>query len=137
MKALSLKNQKITTGTLLLGGLLILVSAAALNGGTAPTASVWDGLKTQLQNMLSSTWVIALAFISLIAAVWQLAHGRGYGTLSLVLGILAVALIGPTFVSTIATSTRPIPEMSQHQSPAAGKALAAANDVDYRQAALR
>jgi hypothetical protein len=53
--------------------------------------------------------VLVLAFIALIAAVWQLAHGRGYGGVGLILGILAIALLGPGLVNSVATSTRPAP----------------------------
>ncbi|HSY26459.1 MAG TPA: hypothetical protein VK832_03065, partial [Burkholderiaceae bacterium] len=84
----------------------LLTTMAALNGGTALTASVWDGLKTTLISMLSSTWVLALAFIALVAAVWQIAHGRGYSYLAVILGLLSVAIIGPTFVTSVATATR-------------------------------
>lgn len=97
-----------TTGAVLVATLGLLVSIGALNGGVALTASVWDGLTTTLQGMLTSTWVLALAFVALVVAVWQLAHGRGYTSLAVVLGLLAVALIGPTFVTTMATSTRAV-----------------------------
>ena len=95
-----------TLMVLMLGLVALLATAAALNGGTALTASVWDGLKTTLTGMLSSSWVLALAFIVLIIAVWQLAHGRGYGSVGLILGLLSVALIGPSFVTSISTATR-------------------------------
>ncbi len=80
------------------------VSLGALNGGTAVTASTWDSVVTYLQGMLSSTWVLVLAFVVLIIAVWQLAHGGGYRTIGLILGVLAVALIGPGVVRGVATS---------------------------------
>jgi uncharacterized membrane protein len=82
----------------------LMMTIGALNGGTALTASVWDSLATWLKNMLSSTWVLVLAFIVLVAAVWQMAHGGGYGMLALVLGVLAVALIGPGFITSMSTS---------------------------------
>lgn len=97
-----------TTATLLACTLGLLMTIGALNGGVALTASVWDGLTTTLRDMLTSTWVLALAFVALVVAVWQLAHGRGYTYLAVVLGLLAVALIGPTFVTTMATSTRSV-----------------------------
>jgi hypothetical protein len=84
----------------------LLTTMAALNGGTVLTTSVWDGLTTTLSGLLSSTWVLALAFIALVAAVWQIAHGRGYSYLAVILGLLSVAIIGPTFVTTVATATR-------------------------------
>lgn len=102
---------KIQRETLVMAGAVLVMlgvlgSVGALNGGTALTASVWDGLKTTLSNMLTSTWVLALAFVALVASVWQIAHGRGYTMLSVVLGLLAVGIIGPTFVTSIATATR-------------------------------
>ena len=96
----------VMTVVLVLTTVGLLTTIGALNGGTALTASVWDGLKTTLTSMLSSTWVLALAFIALVAAVWQIAHGRGYGYLAVILGLLSVAIIGPTFVTSVATATR-------------------------------
>lgn len=101
-----LKNK--TTLTMIVAFAVVMIGIGALNG-SALTASAWDGLRTQLANMLTSTWVMVLALISLVASVWRLAHGGGYGMLSIVLGVLAVALIGPGFVTTIATASRPVP----------------------------
>jgi multisubunit Na+/H+ antiporter MnhG subunit len=84
----------------------LLVTMGALNGGTAPTAGVWDGLKQYANDMLTSTFVIMLAFIALIICVWQIAHGRGFGHVGVVIGILAVALLGPSVVIAAATATR-------------------------------
>ena len=107
MKKIALKNsQKWVPAALLVTTFGLLITIGALNGGTPVAASVWDGLKTQLTSMLTSSWVLALAFVALVASVWQLAHGRGYATLSVVLGLLSVALIGPTFVTSIATADR-------------------------------
>ena len=111
MKTLMLKTttpvrEHLALAVLIVGTIALLVTLAALNGGVAPTASVWDGLVTYLKGLLTSTWVLVLAFIALIAAVWQLAHGRGYGGVALILGILAIALLGPGLVTSIATSTR-------------------------------
>ena len=61
----------------------LLVTIAALNGGVAPAASTWDVIKTWLHDLLTSTFVIMLALIALLAGVWQVAHGRGYGTVTL------------------------------------------------------
>jgi hypothetical protein len=55
--------------------------------------------------MLGSTLVMALVLLSLIVTIWQLAHGQGYRNLTVVLGILAVALIGPSLMTTVATAT--------------------------------
>ena len=84
----------------------LLVTIAALNGGVAPTASSWDTIKTWLHDLLTSTFVLMLALIALLAGVWQIAHGRGYATLGTVLGVLAAALLGPATVDAAATATR-------------------------------
>lgn len=94
------------------GGLLVAVAAplaivgcmAAMNGGTALTTGAFDTVVTTLKGMLSSSWTIMLALIVLLVAVWQLAHGGGYKTVGLVLGVLALALVGPGFLTTISTS---------------------------------
>jgi len=91
---------------LLVGTLSVLVAVAALNGGTAPTANAFSVLKTAMTGLLSSSWTLALAFVALVAAVWQIANGRGFGYLASVLGVMAVAFIGPTFVTSIATATQ-------------------------------
>lgn len=83
----------------------MLVSLGALNGGTALAASAWDTLVSTVQTMLGSTLVMALVLLSLIITIWQLAHGQGYRNLTVVLGILATALIGPSLVTTVATAT--------------------------------
>ena len=62
--------------------LAIAISVGALNNNTDLTTSVWDSLQTWLNSMLTSTWVLVLALIALIAAVWSLAHGGGYRGLS-------------------------------------------------------
>lgn len=83
----------------------MLVCAGALNGGTALVASAWDTFVSTVQTMLGSTLVMALVLLSLIVTIWQLAHGQGYRNLTVVLGILATALIGPSLVQTVATAT--------------------------------
>jgi hypothetical protein len=93
------------TATLMLSVLTILGTLAALNGGTALTASSWDSMVTYLQGMLSSTWVLVLAFAALVIVVWQLMHGAGYRTAGLILAILGFALIGPGVVRALATAT--------------------------------
>jgi hypothetical protein len=93
------------TATLMLSVLTVLGTLAALNGGTALTASAWDAMVTYLQGMLSSTWVLVLAFAALLVTVWQLMHGAGYRTAGLILAILGFALIGPGVVRALATAT--------------------------------
>lgn len=97
---------------------VVLTTLGALNGGVAVTAGVWDNLQRTVRGLLTSSWVLALAFTALVAAVWQIAHGRGYATLATVLGLLAVALIGPGMATSIATATHaPIEQaQTQHQS---------------------
>lgn len=92
--------------------IMLLGCAAAMNGGTAVTASAFDTVVDTLKGMLSSSWTIMLALIVLLVAVWQLAHGGGYKTVGLVLGVLAVALVGPGFLTTISTS---MPTVAQQQ----------------------
>ena len=87
----------------------LVVTAGALNGGVALTASAWDNLRTWTESMLTSSWTLMIALFGLIAGVWQLINGRGYGMLGTVVGILGVALVGPGVVTTAATATRPIP----------------------------
>ena len=89
---------------LALAPVAILICMAAMNGGVALSASAFDSVVLTLKTMLSSTWVIMLATIVLVITVWQLAHGGGYKTVGLVVGVLAVALVGPTFMTTISTS---------------------------------
>ena len=91
----------------LLGSVALIASSGALNGGTPLTASAFDGIVTTIKGMLSSSLTVAMALIALFAAVWQITHGKGYGFLSLVLGTLACAIVGPTVVTSIATATRP------------------------------
>lgn len=105
-----------TTPMLLLlfaGALAALASIGALNGGKTLTASSWDSIVTYINGMLTSTWVLVLAFVVLIIAVWQLAHGGGYKTVGLILGVLAVALIGPGVVRGVATSVGDVASIDQ------------------------
>ena len=126
MKTLKLgpMRNRTTLAVLVAGTVGLMVTLGALNGGTAPTASAWDGLVTYLQSLLTSTWVLVLAFIALIAAVWQLAHGRGYGGVALVLGVLAIALLGPGVLTSVATSTRAVPSAMSRSVLTAPTALA-------------
>jgi len=102
----------ITALMLILCTVFLLSTIGALNGGVDLTASVWDALKIWLQSMLTSTWLLVLTLITLVVCVWRLAHGQGYGMLSVILGILAVALIGPGFVTAAATATGEIASIS-------------------------
>jgi hypothetical protein len=99
-------------GWLALGAVVICLSIGALNNNVALTASVWDSLETWLAGMLSSTWVLVLALIALISAVWTLAHGGGYRGIALILGILGVALIGPGVVRQVAQANGEVASIS-------------------------
>jgi hypothetical protein len=101
------KRRDFKTLGLLLGTTgALLLTMGALNGGTALEASTWDALKLYLSGMLSSSFVLFLAFVALVVCVWQIAHGRGYGHVGTILGILAVALLGPGIVTAASTTTR-------------------------------
>lgn len=102
----ALPRRSKSIATLAIGTAALLVTMGALNNGVAPTAGVWDGLKTYANDMLTSTFTIMLAFIALIICVWQIAHGRGFGHVGTVIGILAVAILGPSVVVSAATATR-------------------------------
>ena len=103
----------------------LLGTAGALNGGTLPPASAFTPLKTWLQtNFLGSDWVLLIGFFALVALVWGLLHGKGWGAASIVLGVLAAALLGPNLVIAAATATRdPAPIVQQvTQQPKASSA---------------
>lgn len=104
--------------TMIATTVVVLATLGALNGGVAVTTGVWDTLQTTVRGLLTSSWVLSLAFIALVACVWQIAHGRGYGAIATVLGLLAVALVGPGMATSIATATHaPIEQtQTQHQS---------------------
>jgi len=100
---------------------------AAMNGGTALAAGPFDVVVTTLRDILASSWTIMLALVVLVVAIWQLAHGGGYKTVGVILGVLAIALVGPGFLTTISTS---MPDAQQvqlivqaQQAPAAAPAL--------------
>lgn len=100
---------------------LLMLSIAALNGGTAPTAGIWDAIVTTIQGLLKSNLVIGLALVALMGGVWSIAHGGGYGFLSVVLGVMALAFIGPSVITTIATATPTAQQMTylhSHSAPA-------------------
>jgi fumarate reductase subunit D len=85
----------------------MLLAIGALNGGTALSASAFDAIVTTIQGVLGSTFILFLIMLALLITVWQLAHGGGYRNLTVVLGILAVGLIGPSLAPQIATATGP------------------------------
>lgn len=93
----------------------LMMSIAALNGGVAPTAGIWDAIVTTIQGLLKSNLVIGLALVALMGGVWSIAHGGGYGFLSVVLGVMALAFIGPSVITTIGTSTPTMQQMSMLQ----------------------
>lgn len=109
----------------------ILACAAAMNGGAALGAGPFDVVVTTLQELLQSSWTLALGFVLLIVCVWQLAHGGGYKYVGFILGLLAIALVGPGMMTSIATS---MPDAAQQQlitqAPMNGVAAPAAAALD-------
>jgi len=105
MKNISLSPSNITLA-LIIGTVALLTSVAALNGGNALSVSAFDGIVTTIKGMLASTMVLSFALVTLFASVWQITHGKGYGMLAMVLGVMAVAILGPTIVVSVATATR-------------------------------
>lgn len=107
-----------TTGAnalmLMLAPLAILLSVAAMNGGVL-SASSFDPVVTSLKTMLTSTWVIMLCIVVLVVCVWQLAHGGSYKSAGLIIGVLAIALVGPGFVTSIATAMPSDAQVGQMQ----------------------
>ncbi|OYU42282.1 MAG: hypothetical protein CFE44_24865, partial [Burkholderiales bacterium PBB4] len=75
-------------GVLLMASVIVVLGAfGALNGGTALTTGAWDTTVTYINSLLTSTWLFVLAFMVLVVAVWQLAHGGGYRNIGLILGV--------------------------------------------------
>jgi fumarate reductase subunit D len=101
----SIAPSKITIA-LIVGTVVILASTAALNGGVALAASSFDGIVTTIKGMLSSTMVLTFALVALFAALWQITHGKGYGMLGMVLGVMAIGILGPAIVTSVSTTTR-------------------------------
>ena len=103
---LTANSSALKMGALLMASVIVVLGAlGALNGGTALTTGAWDTTVTYINSLLTSTWLFVLAFTVLVVAVWQLAHGGGYRNIGLILGVLAIALVGPGVVRSIATAT--------------------------------
>lgn len=115
MNASKLMSGIVRAGAMIAAPLAIMGCMAAMNGGTALSASAFDSVVATLNTLLSSSWVMMLAIIVLVVAVWQLAHGGGYKTVGLVIGVLAVALVGPTFLTTVSTAMPTQAQMQQIQ----------------------
>ena len=93
----------VVKGAIAIGLPLALVGfVGTMNSGQALTNSSFDAVVTTLNGILSSTWTIMLAVIVLIVAVWQITHGAGYKTLGLIIAVLAVAIIGPSMITSLA-----------------------------------
>jgi hypothetical protein len=103
MKKRSLSHEKVSLA-LIIATVALLTSAGALNGGTALAASGFDIVVTTVRGMLASTMVLSFALVALFAAVWQITHGKGYGMLSMVLGVMCVAILGPAIVTSVGTA---------------------------------
>ena len=97
--------------TIAMSGIAVIVTAGALAGGTVPPTSVFAPLKTWLTtNFLGSDWVILCGLVALVVLVWGLMHGKGWGGASIILGILAAAILGPNLIVALATATsKPAP----------------------------
>jgi hypothetical protein len=104
--------------------LALLGSMATMNGGTAlGTTGAFSTVVNVLTGLLASPWIMMIALIVLVAAVWQLANGGGYKSIGTILGVLAIALVGPGFLTTISTS---MPTPAQQQVIAQAQAVAPA-----------
>ena len=117
---------------LVVGTVGLLLTIGALNGGAPPAASAWDGIKTYLLGLLASTWVLVLALIALVVCVWQIAHGQGYRAVGNILGLLAVALIGPGVLTAAATATRSPVALQQPAARSASTTVVASPAIAQR-----
>jgi hypothetical protein len=90
----------------------VLGSMAAMNNGTSLAANEFAPVVTWLRDMLASDLTMVLALVVLLAGIWQLAHGGGYKTVGVILGVLAIALVGPGVLTTMSTS---MPTVAQQQ----------------------
>lgn len=82
----------------------VLGSMAAMNNGTSLAGNEFGPVVTWLRDMLASDLTMVLALVVLLAGIWQLAHGGGYKTVGVILGVLAIALVGPGVLTTMSTS---------------------------------
>ncbi len=92
---------------LMAASVFLVGSVAALNGGAALTASSWDTFVNWENGMLTSSYVQAAALLVLVWGIWNASHGKGFGFLSMTVGIIAIAILGPAIISALATATRP------------------------------
>lgn len=83
---------------------VMLGCMAAMNNGTALGTNEFDPVVNWLKGMLQSNWTMMLALVVLLVGVWQLAHGGGYKTVGVILGVLAIALVGPGVLTTMSTA---------------------------------
>ncbi len=88
--------------------ILLFALAGTMNNGVALSASVFDTVVIWLTDLAHSTFTLMLALIVLVIAGWQIAHGGGYKMLGLILAVLAVMILGPTFLTTMATAMPPV-----------------------------
>ena len=88
--------------------LVVIALAGTMNNGTALTSSAFDTVVLWLTDLAHSTFTLMLALIVLVIAGWQIAHGGGYKMLGLVLAVLAIMILGPTFLTTMATAMPPL-----------------------------
>jgi len=103
-----LKSSKNSTlPMLILGTGMLLVSMAALNGGVAPSTGAFTTFVTYIKSLLTSDFVYFLAFIALIAGLWQAKRGQ-YVLIEAVAIVLVLAFAGPSIITTAATATLPV-----------------------------
>lgn len=84
--------------------LAMTASMAAMNSGTSLVANEFAPVVTWLRDLLASDYTMVMALIVLVAGIWQLAHGGGYKTVAVILGVLAIALVGPGVLTSMSTS---------------------------------
>lgn len=120
MSALRAKIRGVDTARLALMSVPVLALAAvgAFNGGTAPTTGVWTVIVTTMTSILQSDFAIGLALVGLLAAVWAVSTGKGFGGLMVVIGVLALAYVGPGVLQTMATALPDAVAQAQGIAPA-------------------
>lgn len=82
----------------------MMACMAAMNSGTSLVTNEFAPVVTWLRDLLASDYTMVMALIVLVAGIWQLAHGGGYKTVAVILGVLAIALVGPGVLTTASTS---------------------------------
>lgn len=110
-QALKTEDGARTLMVLALGGLLL--TAGAMNGGTALTAGPFDTIVTQARDLLSSSYVMFIGMVLLVIGVWQAKSGRGWTVLEGLGAVLVIAFVLPPLFTTVATSVRSAEEVAR------------------------